>query len=196
MNVTSFLLPGALRTRAVMGEEGTSPGRGFHGWQPGSLPPARFWASWLGLLLTEGMRVVGGGGRRVCVCVCESMCVRLKYKKKKAGYTQLREAGRAPSVPIPSELAPWGPGGGRGEGRWTLATDERQGWAPPGCQRAHGAKTHKQKPQQIAGSPSWGGGSHLAEEPWRTRLGVGGRRTGNDHMGLTEHVAGSWPGCG
>lgn len=36
----------------------------------------------------------GAGAWRVRVCVCQSMCVRLKYGKRKRGCTQLQEAGR------------------------------------------------------------------------------------------------------
>lgn len=148
------------------------------------------------------MHVVGGGGLGMCVCACVSMCVCLKYKKKKKkrGYTQLREAGRALSVPVASELAPWGQEEGEvraaTEGRWTLAMDEQRA----GCPWAHGAKTHKQKPQKITGSPSWGGGSSLAVEQWRTQLGAGGQWRPPRHrysgLGLTGQVAGSQRGCG
>ena len=36
----------------------------------------------------------GAGAWRVRVCMCQSMCVRLKYGKRKRGCTQLQEAGR------------------------------------------------------------------------------------------------------
>lgn len=60
-------------------------------------PPPTAGLSWLELLPTDGMRVVRGGGlacARVRVCVCQSMCVRLKYGKRKRGCIQLQEAGR------------------------------------------------------------------------------------------------------
>lgn len=120
-----------------------------------------------------------GGGLGVCVCVCEYVCVFKIQKKKERGYTQLQEAGRAPSVPVPSELAPWGQEEGEVrsccKGKMDACHGRAAGWAPPGCPRARGAKTHKQKPQQIAGSPFGGGGRRLAEEPQKTWLGAGGR---------------------
>nr|KAF6410486.1 hypothetical protein HJG63_009029 [Rousettus aegyptiacus] len=109
------------------------------------------------------------------------MCVCLKYKKKKKG-AWLHPAARSwPGSVRASSLRAGtvGTGGGRGEellrGKMDACHGRAAGWAPPGCPRAHGAKTHKQKPQQIAGSPFWGGGRRLAEEPQRTWLGAGGR---------------------
>lgn len=187
--------------------EGTSHGQGF----------SPLGTAWLSAAARSWMYLAGAAPDRrdacccwwwrlgVCTCVCESMCVHLKYNKKEACHTQLQEAGRALSMPVPSELAQWGSGGGRGEepsaeGRWMLAMDKRRGWVPPGAS-GHTGQTHKQSPQQIAGSLSQEGCRHWAKEPQRTQLGAGGRRrTGNRHVGSWAGGRGSnwalvvWPG--
>jgi hypothetical protein len=68
--------PGGLRKRE---QDGDRKGRSHKSWvstrspKPLRSAPARSGLSWLGLLLTEGMRVVGGGG--LGVCACERVCV-------------------------------------------------------------------------------------------------------------------------
>lgn len=65
------------------------------------------------------------------------------------------------------------------------------GLAPPGCQRAHGAKIHKQNPWQIAGSPSRRR-QPLVREATEDRLEAGSQRsTGNGRVGLAGQAAGS-----
>lgn len=91
-----------------MGEERTSLGLEF----PLLCSPA---LPWLGLLLTEGMHVVGGGGLGVCACACVSMCVCLKYKKKGA-WLHPAARGWPGSVRASSlQAGTVGTGGGRGE---------------------------------------------------------------------------------
>lgn len=149
----------------------------------------------------------GAGGLGVCACACVSMCVCLKYKKKKKkerGYTQLQEAGRAPSVPVPSELAPWGQEEGEVrsccEGRWTLAMDERRAGRLPGARGLTGPKlTNKNHSKSLAAhsgeaADAWQR-SHRGPG-WEQVDGGGQRGTGNNQEGLAGQVAGSRPGCG
>lgn len=120
-------------------------------------PPAAG-LSWLGLLLTEGMRVARAGGLAcVRVRVRESACVFQIQKKQqwRRGYAQLREAGRLRPCQFPPRWHPAGEGEVRGgcAGRWTLAT------------RGPGSQT---KPSAACWQPAWEGGSRRAKERWRS----------------------------
>lgn len=113
-----FLLPFPLLAWEGGGGRGRRAGWASTRAQPGSLPPAPG-LSWLGLLLPDGVRVVRAAGSACArVRVRESACVFQIQKKqqRRRGDAQLREAGRARSVPVPSALAPRGPGRGRGAG--------------------------------------------------------------------------------
>ncbi|XP_037062230.1 uncharacterized protein LOC119088092 isoform X1 [Peromyscus leucopus] len=140
----------------------------------------------------------GWGAWHVCVCVClrERVCVCVfKIQKKEAWLSSAAEAGRALSVPTPSERAPWGHRryrktaevrDGHGE-RWTLAISSAGGGGGGGCVRPNPMnKTHSRSLAAHVRRQKTVGSAAAAEDS----LGAGGCRQGQHGPGARTFRAG------